>query len=81
VLASNINCGKGQVNLYDSLYTAVSPETQILVEKVFENVTITLPSCAKQSGGYDCVLFAIAICTSLDHEFDLSKVVFVQQAM
>ena len=32
-LVSNINCPVGQVNLYNSLYTAVSPETKILVER------------------------------------------------
>jgi len=41
VLASNINCGIGQVNLYDSLYTVVSSETEILVEKFLG----MLPSC------------------------------------
>ena len=53
VLASNINCGIGQVNLYNSLYTVVSSETQILIEKVFGNATIMLPSrvCA---GRFTC---------------------------
>jgi len=66
---------------YDSLYAVVSSETQTLIEKVFEDATIILPPCAKQSGGYDCRLFAIAFCTGLAHGFDVSKVGFIQQAM
>ena len=81
MLASNINCGIGQVNLYDSLYTVVSSETQILFDKVFGNATIMLPPCAKQSGGCDCGLYAIAFCTGPAHGFDASTVVFTQQAM
>ena len=81
VLASNINCGIGKVNLYNSLYTVVSSETRILVEKVFGYATIILPPCAKQSGGCDCGLFAVAFCTGLVHGFDVSTVAFTQQAM
>jgi len=72
------NCPVGRVNLYDSLYTAVSPETLILNEKIFWNAIIMLPPCAKQSGDCDCGLFAIAFCIGLVH---LSKVAFAQQAM
>ena len=48
VVASNIDCTTGEVNLYDSLYTVVSTTTQMLLKKVFGNCNITLPQCPKQ---------------------------------
>ena len=40
VVASNINCSNGEVNLYDSLYSVASAPTQMLLRKVFGNVKI-----------------------------------------
>ena len=74
VVASNINCSNGEVNLYDSLYSVASAPTQMLLRKVFGNVKIILPQCAKQRGSYDCGLFAIAFCTALAHGVQLSDV-------
>ena len=36
VVASNINCSNGEVNLYDSLYSVTSAPIQMLLRKVFE---------------------------------------------
>ena len=81
VVASNIGCTTGEVNLYDSLYIVVSTATQMLLKKVFGNAKITLPQCPKQSGSYDCGLFAIAFCNALAHGVPLSEVTFNQHTM
>ena len=67
VVASNIGCSTGKVNLYDSLYNEISDATQMLLEKVIENAKVTLPECSEQIGSHDCGLFAIAFCTALAH--------------
>ena len=49
VVASNIGCTTGEVNLYDSIYSEISNATQMLLKKVFGNARVTLPKCSRQS--------------------------------
>ena len=80
MVASNIGCATGEVNLYDSIYSEISNATQMLLKKVFGNARVTLPKCSKQIGNRDCGLFAIAFCTALGHGIPLSEVILNQHS-
>ena len=83
MVASNIGCTTGEVNLYVSLNSTsvISIATQMLPKEVFGNTKIILPQCLKQLGHYNCGLFAIAFCTALAHGEPLSEVAFNQDTM
>ena len=81
VVASNIGCTTGEVNLYDSIYNEISNATQMLLKKVFGNAKVTLPKCSKQIGNHNCGLFAIAFGTALAHGIPLSEVTLNQHTM
>ena len=66
VLASTIGCSNTEVNIYDSLYESVDPDTLKIVQNRFSfssDLTINVISEQKQTNIYDCGLFAIANAT------------------
>ena len=83
VCVSSIDCQKGHVNLYDSLYhdiisDEVTEQTKSLPGDEFEKLVV-IP-VQQQNNGCDCGVFAIAYATCLVHkkdpltaEFDIPK--------
>ena len=85
IAASTMNLSKEDIIVYDSLSTKVSENTaQILAQLVHTSnpqFTVKAPNVTKQSGSYECGLFAIAYITHLAHGLDPSLFVFHQEAM
>ena len=65
-MVSTIGCSPDTVQIFDSLYTSTDEETLKLILQLFGSDTkVEMVDCAKQLGGKDCGVFAIAIATSL----------------
>ena len=79
ILASNIGCEEGRVNVYDSVYKSVDEQTERIITTMFHPSTICVVDSQKQDGGVDCGVFAIATATSLAHGVHLAT--FDQSAM
>lgn len=68
IVASNIGCGDNIIQVYDSVYRSVSPETREVIINLFRNsadISIEIVDIAKQKGATVCGLYAIAIATNL----------------
>ena len=67
IVASNIGCRNGVVNVYDSVYRSVDKATRAVITNLFQSSTIKTIDSQKQEGGTDCGLFAIATATALSN--------------
>ena len=55
------------IELYDSVFNTISSSTKNTITKLLkpnDSVTVFIKKVAKQTGGTDCGLYAIAYCTS-----------------
>jgi len=75
-----MDCAKDEVKVYDSLYTSVNDDTQTVIAALINSksphIKIKLMNIAKQLGGTDCGLYAIAIITCLAYGEDPTCLVF-----
>ena len=80
IILSTMDCAKDEVKVYDSLYTSVNDDTQTVIAALINSksphIKIKLMNVAKQSGGTDCGLYAIAIMTCLAYGEDPTSLVF-----
>ena len=67
ILASNIGCANGDVNIYDSVYSSVDKATIAVITQLFQSSAVKMVKSPKQKGGTDCGVFAIATATALAH--------------
>ena len=79
ILASNMGCRNGDVNVYDSVYRSVNKATHAVITNLFQSSAVKVVESKKQEGGTDCGLFAIATATTLAHGINPSS--FDQSAM
>ena len=80
IVASTIFSEKNEVIVYDSVYSSLDANTVTILTNLFGALSsFQVANTRKQTGGKDCVLFAIA--TLLACNFDPVKVTFVQQSM
>jgi len=83
VVASTMNCEKADITIYDSLYSVVTTDTQVLIASLLntqeDSFKIQMPKVNKQSGTRDCGVFAAAYCTALAFGEDPSAVVYNQK--
>ena len=76
ILASNKDCTKGVVNIYNSLFTSLDEETLATVNSYFgekgskRKVQYRMQEVQKQIGTKNCGVFAIAFLTSLAYNQD-----------
>lgn len=70
ILASNIGCADGCLNVYDSVYASVDDDTSRVLRNLFNFQVVNMIDFQKQKGGTDCGLFAIAAATSILHKHD-----------
>ena len=73
LVASTINCYRGEVKIYDSVYTIPDAEVRRIVKNIFHtarNPSFVMIKMQKQKGHVDCGVFAIAIATSLAYGID-----------
>ena len=80
ILASNIGCANGDVNIYDSVYSSVDKATIAIITQLFQSSAVKMVKSPKQKGGTDCSVFAIARATALAHGI-LNVSSFDQSAM
>ena len=88
IVVSNINCNKGVVNVYDSLFKELDDETVDIINNYFgieskkrQKVKYNMVDVQTQEGPKDCGLFAIAFLTSLEYNQDPSQIVYHQDQM
>ena len=85
IAASTMNLVNEDIIVYDSSSTKISDKAaHILAQLVYTRnpqFTDKVPSVTKQSGSYECGLFAIAYITHLAYGLDPSLFVFHQEAM
>ena len=80
ILASNIGCANGDVNVYDYVYRSVDKVTIAVITQLFQSSAVKIVQSLKQKGGTDCGVFAIAAATALAHGI-LNVSSFDQSAM
>ena len=85
ITVSTINCKKGEVRVFDSLFADCDKETEAVIHSLYqchtEKIKIILSRCQKQSSEKDCGLFAIAFAVALILNNQPSKLKFNQQKM
>ena len=79
-----IGCKENTIELYDSVFNTISLSTKNTIIKLLkpnDSVTVFIKNVAKQTGGTDCGLYAIAYCTSLLNGNDPCGVIYDQREM
>lgn len=69
------------LNVYDSMYSKLDPDTEKVIFNLFGAVRLNFVNVQKQEGGSDCGLFAIAISTAISNGINPSRIRFDQAAM
>ena len=81
---STLGCEQNIIEYYDSLYNNISLSTKSTITKLLqpkESFTVRIKNVAKQLGGTECGLYAIAYCVSLANGQDPSGIVYDQREM
>ena len=81
---STLGCEQNIIEYYDSLYNNISLSTKSTITKLLqskESFTVRIKNVAKQLGGTECGLYAIAYCVSLANGQDPSRIVYDQREM
>ena len=81
---STLGCEENGVNFYDSLYSTMSLSTKSTIVKLLQpndSVTIRMKNVAKQVGGTECGLYALAYCVALANGEDPCDYVYDQREM
>ncbi len=85
IVASNIECGSSDVNIYDSIYNKPDKSTEEVILNLFDidsdKLKLNVISEQKQEGSRDCGVFAIAFATAIAHRKDPSRLRFKQVEM
>ena len=87
VTVSTIGCkGNNKVNLYDSLYHGISPQTEEQIESLLfvdnaEHIEVSIPPVVQQTNGTDCGVYAIAFATALCNNLDPTSLKFNRRAI
>ncbi len=76
IVVSSIDCDGGVVNVYDSMYSELDPDTEKVVFNLFGTVKLNFVNVQKQKGGSDCGLFAIAISTAISNGLNPARIIF-----
>ena len=84
LVATTMNCYRGEIKIYDSLFTFPDAEVRQVVKNIFDttrNPSFLMVKIRKQKGNTDCGVFAIAIATSLAYGIDPASCEFQQDLM
>ena len=87
VTVSTIGCkGNNKVNLYDSLYHGISPQTEEQIASLLfvdnaEHIEVSIPPVVQQTNGTDCGVYAIAFATALCNNLDPTSLKFNRRAI
>ena len=82
ITASNAFAKKGEILVYDSMYTKIDKNTSAIMSNLFgQSTTARLVGSSKQTGGTDCGLFAIANAAALAFKINPSEIMFNQSSL
>ena len=82
ITASNTFAKKGEILVYDSMYTKIDKNTKATMTNLFgQSITARLVRSSKQTGGTDCGLFAIANATALASKVNPTEIMFDQSTL
>ena len=87
VTMSTIGCkGNNTINLYDSLYHGISPQTEEQIASLLfvdnaEHIEVSIPPVVQQTNGTDCGVYAIAFATALCNNLDPTSLKFNRRAI
>ena len=79
-----MNCYRGEVKIYNSLFTFPDAEVCWIVKNIFQtarNPSFVMVKMQKQNGSSDCGVFVIAAATSLAYGIDRANCNFQQGMM
>ena len=68
LVATTMNCYRGEVKIYDLLFTFPDAEVRRIVKNIFpttRNPSLVMMKMQKQKGNSDCGVFATAVATTL----------------
>ena len=85
IVLSTIDCSNHEVKIYDSLYNSINEDTQIVIAALLKSkcfhISMHMMNMAKQYGGTECGLYAIATMVCLAFGDDPTTVVFDQSML
>ena len=81
ILASNMSCEEGVVQLFDSIFASVDETTVRVLHTFFQFTNIQMMPFQKQLGVSDCGLFSIAAATAILFGQDPTTISFQQDRM
>ena len=85
IAVSTVNCTTEDITVYDSKYSRLSPDTEILLAQLVNTnkpiVFVNMSNLTKQSGSADCGLFAVAYITHIAFGLNPCLYVFQQSSM
>ena len=87
IVVSNMECKKGVVNVYDSLFTFLDDETLGIIKNYFgdqstkRKVQSNMAKVQKQKGTKDCGVYAVAFLTSLAYHHDPAEIQYCQDQL
>ena len=82
LVAYSTSNDSNMISVYDTLYTDLDEDTLKLILYMFgSSRKIRMEAVQKQKGYKDCGVFAIAVCTALANNLDVSNVQFTQTNM
>ena len=82
ITTSNAFAKKGEILVYDSMYTRIDKNTKTIMTNLFgQSTTARLVGSSKQAGGTDCGLFAIANATALAFKINPTDIMFEQSTL
>ena len=74
IVVSNLGCGKGTLNVYDSMYSALNLQTKKPIcsfwKSPIDQVTFRMVNIQRQPNASDCGIFAVAVATEIVHGKD-----------
>ena len=81
---STVGCTKSIFHYYDSAFTTLSAETEVIISKLLNsntNIEVKIMTISRQTGSSECGLYAIAIATAIAFALDPASFVFRQEDM
>ena len=82
IKTSNTFAKKGEILVYDSMYTKIDKNTKTTMTNLFgPSTTAHLAGSSKQTGGMDCGLFAIENVTTLAFKINPTEIMFDQSTL
>jgi len=82
IMTSNAFAKKGEILVYDSMYTKIDKNTKTIMTNLFgPSATTRLAGSSKHTDGMDCGLFVIENATALAFKINPTEIMFDQSTL